>query len=116
MNTRQISLAPLLLQRVGMAPEITTSYDSGWNRRMDYRDYIVTDPQICGGQPTFKGTRVLLRSVIGHLSAGDTAESILQAYSTLTPDHVRAAIAFAASSAIKDLPPPNPLPAQLREP
>lgn len=38
---------------------------------------IVRDPQTCGGEPVFKGTRVLLRTVLASLAAGDTAEDIL---------------------------------------
>lgn len=77
---------------------------------MNYRDHIVRNPKICGGQPVFKGTRVLLRTVLASLAEGDSFETLLKAFPTLTPDHLRAAVAFAAASASEDLPPPNPLP------
>lgn len=73
---------------------------------MNYQDRIVRDPQICGGQPVFKGTRVLLRAVLAGLAAGETAESILAGYPSLQPADVQAAIAFAAASAEEDLPVP----------
>jgi uncharacterized protein (DUF433 family) len=73
-------------------------------------DLIVRDPGVCAGQPTMRGTRVLLRTVLGYLSRGETAEAILTDYPSLTLEHVRAAIAFAASSASEDLPSPPPVP------
>ena len=71
-----------------------------------YADRIVRDPRICGGQPVFKGTRVILRTVLASLADGDSVEEILEAFPTLKPEDVRAAIAFAAASAEEDLPVP----------
>ena len=75
-----------------------------------FQDLIVRDPQICGGQPTLKGTRVLLGTVLGYLAHGEAIETILLDFPTLRSEHIRAAIAFAASSAAEDLPPQNPDP------
>ena len=76
---------------------------------MNYHQYIVRQPDICGGEPVFSGTRVPLRTILVSLAAGDTLEALLQDFPTLTEAHLRAAIAFAASSATEDLP-PRPLP------
>jgi uncharacterized protein (DUF433 family) len=73
---------------------------------MNYLERIVRDPQICGGQPAFKGTRVLLRNVLAGLAAGETTEVILSGYPSLKPADIQAAIAFAAASAEEDLPVP----------
>ncbi|HEX9875768.1 MAG TPA: DUF433 domain-containing protein [Gammaproteobacteria bacterium] len=73
---------------------------------MDYRARITRDPQICGGEPVIKGTRVTLRTVLASLADGDSLEQILEAFPTLTPEDVRAVIAFAAASAEEDLPVP----------
>jgi uncharacterized protein (DUF433 family) len=70
----------------------------------DWRDHIVRDPRICGGLPTMKGTRVLLRQILADVAAGATAPDIIVAYPSLNPDHIKAAIAFAANSAKDDLP------------
>ena len=77
---------------------------------MNYRDHIIRDPGICGGQPVFKGTRVLLRTVLASLAHGDSFETLLSAFPTLTEEHLRAAVAYAAAVASEDLPPPNPVP------
>lgn len=75
-----------------------------------FGDLIVRDPAVCGGQPVFAGTRVLLRVVLGYLARGESTPVILAEFPTLTEAHVRAAIAFAASSASEDLPAPPPSP------
>lgn len=71
-----------------------------------YADRIIRDPRICGGEPVFKGTRVMLRTVLASLADGDSVETILASFPSLTTDDVRAAIAFAAASAQEDLPLP----------
>ena|SRR5579863_2346833 len=72
------------------------------NGRFD--EHIVRDRQICGGEPVFKGTRVLLRTVLASLAEGDSVEDILADFPSLKSEDVRAAIAFAAASAEEDLP------------
>ena len=71
---------------------------------MEFRDYIVSDNSICGGQPVIRGTRITLRTVLASLANGDSIEEILQAFPTLSHDAVRGVIAYAASSAVEDLP------------
>lgn len=71
---------------------------------MDYRERIVRDPQIVGGEPVMKGTRVTLRTVLASLAEGATIAEILVDFPTLSEEDVRAAIAFAATSAQEDLP------------
>ena len=74
---------------------------------MDYHQYIIRDPQICGGEPVIKGTRVPIRTILASLAEGARIEEILEDFTTLTEHDVRAVIAFAASSAEEDLPIPN---------
>ena len=38
--------------------------------------FIVTDPEICHGQPTFRGTRILVADVLEQVAAGTAWESI----------------------------------------
>jgi uncharacterized protein (DUF433 family) len=70
----------------------------------NYQDRIVRDPQICGGEPVIKGTRVPIRTVLASLADGDRTDDILKAFPTLTEEDVRSVIAFAAASAEEDLP------------
>lgn len=61
-------------------------------------DYIAVDPDICHGKPCFKGTRVMVASVLELLEAGQTTEQLIQGYPQLTPQHVEAALHFAAQA------------------
>ena len=71
---------------------------------MEYKTYIVQDPKICGGEPVIRDTRVTLRTVLASLAEGATVSEVLADFPSLTKDGVRAAIAFAAASAVEDLP------------
>lgn len=74
---------------------------------MKFEDAFERNPKVCGGQPVFRGTRVLLRTVLASLAEGDSFEEILNAFPTLTLEQLRASVAFAASSAQEDLPVPG---------
>jgi uncharacterized protein (DUF433 family) len=73
---------------------------------MDYFQYIERHPQICGGEPVIKGTRVTLRTILASLAEGASIEEITADFPTISTDDVRAVIAFAAASAEEDLPLP----------
>ncbi len=74
---------------------------------MDYLDRITRDPAICGGEPVIRGTRVTLRTILASLAEGDSPETLLKDFPTLTEEDIRAVIAFAAASAEEDLPLPE---------
>jgi uncharacterized protein (DUF433 family) len=74
---------------------------------MNYRDHIVRDPQICGGEPVIRGTRVLLRTILASLAVGCSEEDLLRNFPALTSHDIRAVIAFAAASAEEDMPLPG---------
>jgi uncharacterized protein (DUF433 family) len=74
---------------------------------MNYQDLIVRDPQICGGEPVIRGTRVTLRTVLASLAAGDSVADIVRSFPTLTEEQVAGVIAFAAAAAQDDLPTPG---------
>ena len=71
---------------------------------MDISTLITRERGICGGEPVFRGTRVPLRTVLASLADGDGEREILRSFPTLTAEHVRAAIAFAAAAAVDDMP------------
>ena len=39
-------------------------------KRIEYGQYIVADPEICHGKPTFKGTRIMVKSVLSMIAEG----------------------------------------------
>jgi uncharacterized protein (DUF433 family) len=73
---------------------------------LNFRPYITRDPVVCGGDLVVTGTRIPVRTVLASLAEGMAVEDLLQDFPTLTPEAVRAIIAFAAMSAEEDLPTP----------
>jgi uncharacterized protein (DUF433 family) len=71
-----------------------------------YSAHILRDPQLNGGDPTLRGTRVTVRTVLASLAEGAWIDEILADFPTLNEAQVRAVIAFAAASAEEDLPLP----------
>ena len=76
---------------------------------MSYAELLESNPEICSGQLVFKGTRVLVRTILLSIADGDTDERLLAAFPSLKPEHIRAAIEFAAARAAEEMPLP-PLP------
>jgi uncharacterized protein (DUF433 family) len=74
---------------------------------MNYREYIVRDPQICGGEPVIRGTRVTLRTLLASLAEGCEEAEILRNFPAVTRVDLKAVIAFAAAAAEEDLPVPE---------
>lgn len=67
--------------------------------RIDWRQYLTSDPQVCHGQLCAKGTRVLVTNILDSLAEGASREEILRSYPSLRPEHIDAAIAYAAELA-----------------
>ncbi|MEX2285032.1 MAG: DUF433 domain-containing protein [Gemmatimonadota bacterium] len=65
---------------------------------MTWREYIHSDPQILGGKPVVKGTRLAVDFLLGLFAEGWTQDRILENYPQLTPDSLRAVFAYAAET------------------
>ena len=59
--------------------------------------YIVADPSICHGKPTFAGTRIMVWQVLEMLAVGETQESIFKAFPSLEKQHIKSALDYASS-------------------
>ena len=64
--------------------------------RQELLKRITVDPQVCGGQPCVRDTRIYISIVLDGLAAGLTPEEIIDQYPQLTMDDVRATCACAA--------------------
>ncbi|MGA2144245.1 MAG: DUF433 domain-containing protein [Bryobacteraceae bacterium] len=53
---------------------------------------IVSDPEILGGVPCFRGTRVPVDSMIDHLEAGDTLDEFLDNFPSVSREAAVAAL------------------------
>jgi uncharacterized protein (DUF433 family) len=60
------------------------------------RERVEINPDIMGGKPVIRGTRVPVELILRKLGAGMTADAILADHPRLTEDDIRAAQAFAA--------------------
>jgi uncharacterized protein (DUF433 family) len=60
-------------------------------------DRIEVNPEICGGKPVIRGTRIMVRNILGMVAGGYTVDRILTAYPDLTRDDVNAALEYAAN-------------------
>ena len=48
--------------------------------RAELGQYIVADPNICHGKPTFKGIRIMVWQVLDELAHGMTPDDIIKAW------------------------------------
>jgi uncharacterized protein (DUF433 family) len=68
---------------------------------MNWRDYIVPDPEILAGKPALKGTRLSVDLILDRLADVWTVEDLFQAYPRLTPDALQAVFPF-STEVLKD--------------
>ena len=66
-------------------------------KRVEINSYIVADPEICHGKPTFKNTRVMVWQILEMLKAGGTTREIHKAYPSIYRGHIQAALDYAAN-------------------
>ena len=64
---------------------------------------VLRDPNILGGEPVFRGTRVPFQILIDYLEGGDTLDQFLEQYPTVTRELAIAAIEEARSSLVSQL-------------
>jgi uncharacterized protein (DUF433 family) len=68
--------------------------DKAWSFGMNSE--IVVDSKICSGKPVIRGTRIMVKNILGMVAGGYTLRQIVEAYPELTPEQVQAALEYAA--------------------
>ncbi len=67
--------------------------------------YIVADPSICHGEPTFRGTRVLVADVLEQVANGMDWEAIIEEWrGSLTKEAIAEAIRLAREVLLNNAP------------
>ena len=61
------------------------------------RRLVISDPEIMGGDPVFRGTRVPVHMIAGLVSRGSTETELQDDYPRLTPEMIRLAPVYAAA-------------------
>jgi uncharacterized protein (DUF433 family) len=64
--------------------------------------FIVADPAICHGQPTFRGTRILVRDVLEQVAAGIAWETIVEEWRGNVQSEAISEAVLLASQAFRD--------------
>jgi len=57
---------------------------------------ISIDPSICFGKPCIRGTRLWVSLLLDRIADGESEADLLADYPQLSPDDIRAAIAYGA--------------------
>ena len=64
--------------------------------------YIVADPDICHGKPTFRGTRILVADVLDQVAAGLAWETIIEEWrSSITQEAIAEAVRLARQALLE---------------
>lgn len=64
----------------------------------DLSERIVTDPEVCHGKPTIKGTRLMVYWIVGMLASGETIESLLEEWDYIEREDILACLAYASKA------------------
>lgn len=57
---------------------------------------IEVNPAVCSGKPVIRGTRIMVRNILGMIAGGYSIEKILTCYPELSRESVNAALEYAA--------------------
>jgi uncharacterized protein (DUF433 family) len=71
-------------------------------KRVELGEYVVSNPEICGGQLTFKGTRMLVKDVLEMVSRGHEWRHISEeCYGRVSRAAIAEAVALAREALIE---------------
>ena len=57
---------------------------------------IVSDFNICGGEPCINGTRIPVHIILSHLASGEDYETVLKQFPRLTREDILACLEYAS--------------------
>jgi len=83
-------------------------------KRVELGKYIVADPYICHGKPTFKGTRKMVHCLIEWFGSGLTIDELADK-AELPRDAIMEAVKLASKSILKQYSVPYPEPKPIEE-
>jgi len=73
----------------------------GARKRVELGEYVISDPEICHGQLTFKGTRMLVKDVLYFVAKGYDWETISKEFYGLPHAAIAEAIKLASAALIE---------------
>jgi len=63
--------------------------------QINWRDYIVSTPDVLRGKPRVKGTRIPVSLILGYLAAGYNIEEIIKEFPNLKKEQIAACLDYA---------------------
>lgn len=88
-----LELGPVLTFRLD--PKATEA----WKRTQTYLEarkvYLASDPEIFGGEPILKGTRITCQALLGRVEGGETLEDLIEDYPDIPKEAFDAALIYA---------------------
>jgi uncharacterized protein (DUF433 family) len=63
---------------------------------MNWQDFVTMTPGIRSGKPCIVGTRITVSDILEYLATGMSEAQIVADFPALKPEHIRAALGFAA--------------------
>lgn len=63
---------------------------------MDYQNIITIEPEKRSGKPCIRGMRITVYDILEYLASGMTEKEILEDFSELTSEDIKACLAFAS--------------------
>jgi uncharacterized protein (DUF433 family) len=64
---------------------------------MNFNDRIAIDPEVRGGKPCIRGTRITVYDILEYLAGGMAEDQILDDFPSLQREDIRAVLEFAAA-------------------
>jgi uncharacterized protein (DUF433 family) len=69
---------------------------------LKWQDYIEERKDVMLGKPVFKGTRLTVEHILRELGTAMTQSEVLENYPNLKPEHIQAALQYAADVVAMD--------------
>lgn len=80
-----------------MSEKVPRTVRKRTQERIEVGRYLVSDPNVCHGQLTFIGTRILVETILSYLAAGRPIEWILAEWPRLSREAVQEAMQMATA-------------------
>jgi uncharacterized protein (DUF433 family) len=84
--------------------EVAQETRHGLERLQQARDMVITDRNIMGGVPVFKGTRIPVHDIAAMLANGDRVQELRRAYPTLSREQLELAPIYAKAYPLRGRP------------
>jgi uncharacterized protein (DUF433 family) len=73
-----------------------------YDATMNWREHIDRNPEVIGGKPKIKGTRIGVEHILERLGDGWTVEQLIESYPRITAEQIHACQAYAAEIVATD--------------